>query len=284
LSKQSNKWSYQVSTTITGNTFQKVDDKNTLLQKVMSKKWFGRTSSSKNSDKLATDAVTMDENDANDSSERTQSDSLSISPLSPEIGLSSSFDNQNMSVMRRNDFIAERASLSQSNNTQTTIYQFKDINGLHIGNINICSVEPAPQRRSTTGETIPRTRSIDIMMRSTEPVNEKVMDVISTHLGKDWRFLFRNLGYSDGQIEETTIDFHVNGVKEIIYRLLLDYSRNHDDASLGHITKTMWKNGFKECVKILKTHWKNGELVTERRTDGGMKSSEATCAKSKCMD
>lgn len=102
-----------------------------------------------------------------------------------------------------------------------------------------------------------------VMMKSTDAVNERVMDVISTHLGENWRYLFRSLGYSDGQIDQTNEDWrNTNGVKEVIYRLLLDYSRNNDNASLGHITKVMWKHGFRECVEILKNHWKSGDLVT----------------------
>lgn len=119
------------------------------------------------------------------------------------------------------------------------------------------------------------------MMRSNEPVNERVMDVISTHLGENWRSLFRNLGFSDGQIDQMKEDYYINGVKEVIYRLLLDYSRNNDDASLGHITKTMWKLGFKECVKILKIHWKSGDLVT---TESESASNAANCSKGKSVD
>lgn len=115
------------------------------------------------------------------------------------------------------------------------------------------------------------------MMKSNEPINQRIMDVISTHLGKNWSDLFRGLNYSDGQIDQATLDFHVIGVKEIIYRLLLDYSRNNEDASLGHITKIMWKLGFRECVKILKIHWKSGYLVTTETNSG-------SCSKGKSVD
>lgn len=119
------------------------------------------------------------------------------------------------------------------------------------------------------------------MMRSNEPVNERVMDVISTHLGENWRSLFRHLGFSDGQIDQMKEDYYINGVKEVIYRLLLDYSRNNDDASFGHITKIMWKLGFKECVKILKIHWKSGDLTT---TESESASNAASCSKGKSVD
>lgn len=106
-----------------------------------------------------------------------------------------------------------------------------------------------------------------VMMKSNDPVNERVMDVVSTHLGESWRSLFRHLGFSDGQIDQMKEDYQSNGVKEAIYRLLLDYSRNNDDASLGHLTILMWKLGFKECVTILKRHWKSGDLASETETE-----------------
>lgn len=122
------------------------------------------------------------------------------------------------------------------------------------------------------------------MMKSNEPVNERVMDVISSHLGENWRFLFRNLEFSDGQIDQMKEDYNVNGVKEVIYRLLLDYSRNNDDACLGHITKLMWKIGFRECVLILKKHWKSGDLVTATSSDSEDRSEESTSSKAKNID
>ncbi len=105
------------------------------------------------------------------------------------------------------------------------------------------------------------------MERSTDPVTERIMDVISTHLGENWRSLFRALDFSDGQIDQMKEDYYINGVKEVIYRLLLDYSRNNELASLGHITRTMWKLGFHECVKILKDHWKRGDFARTETND-----------------
>lgn len=138
----------------------------------MPKKLFSWTTSSKKSDKLVTDAVVLEENNvnsnvsANDSPERAQSNSLSISPLSPEMG-SRNFDYQNMALMRPNDLLAEPSSSALSvSNSQQNFYQFSHINGLHIGSSvqithNVQSSEQSSERRSATGETIPKTRSID---------------------------------------------------------------------------------------------------------------------------
>lgn len=97
-------------------------------------------------------------------------------------------------------------------------------------------------------------------MKSTEPLVYRTMDVVSTHLGQGWRDVARHLGFSDGQIEQLFEENHPKGIKEVIYQFLLDYSRNDDNASLGHLTRILWKNGNKETVYILKECWKNGEL------------------------
>lgn len=95
------------------------------------------------------------------------------------------------------------------------------------------------------------------MMKSTEPLTHKTMNIISTHLGEGWRDVVRGLGFSDGQIEQMLEDHYIKGIKEVIYQFLLDYSRNEDAATLGTITRILWKNGHKECVFILKEYWKS---------------------------
>lgn len=140
----------------------------------MSKKIFGWTISLKKSDKLVTDAVVLNDQNAGDSPERTQSNALSISPLSPEMGFSRYGDsNQNMSVTRTNDLFVEPISTPNNNNnnnalslnnTQQNVYQFSHITGLHIGpNVHINSnVEQSSNRRSNNkGDIIRRTTSID---------------------------------------------------------------------------------------------------------------------------
>lgn len=141
----------------------------------MSKKLFGWTTSSlKKSGKLVTDAVVLDQNDRNmgdSSSEQTQSNALSMSPLSPEMELSRYSDNQSMSVIRTNDSLVEPNTVNNAlslNNTQQNFYQsFSHINGLHIGtNVQINhnssnNVAQTSDRRSNSGDIIQRTRSIE---------------------------------------------------------------------------------------------------------------------------
>lgn len=105
------------------------------------------------------------------------------------------------------------------------------------------------------------------MMKSTEELSHRTMDVISTHLGEGWRDVVRQLGFSDGQIGQLYEENYAKGIKEVIYQFLLDYSRNDDDASLGHISRLLWRSGQRECVYILKEYWKSGATTTVVRTN-----------------
>lgn len=98
------------------------------------------------------------------------------------------------------------------------------------------------------------------MMKSTDELTHRACDVISTHLGEGWRNVIRELGFSDGRIEQMYEENQVKGIKEVIYQFLLEFSRNDDNGTLGNVSRLLWKCGHKETVYILKEYWKNGEL------------------------
>lgn len=108
------------------------------------------------------------------------------------------------------------------------------------------------------------------MMRSSECLKHRHIDIVSTHLGEGWRDIIRHLGFSDGQIEQLYEDNHARGIKEVIYVFLLDYSRNDAQASVGYLTRLLWKLGRRECVYLLKEYWK----MTQNRADSAASGSK----------
>lgn len=87
-------------------------------------------------------------------------------------------------------------------------------------------------------------------MECNDPVDEKIMDIASSHM-TDWRFVLRRLGVPNGTIKHTHEEsFHI-GIKEIIYTLLLDWSRNFDDKSIGRLVRVLWRSDNRECVMKL---------------------------------
>lgn len=127
----------------------------------MSKKLFSWTTSSKTSNKLVTDAVVLEEDNVN-VSERTQSNVLSISPLSPEMRFQQNVNNQNIPVRRSDYLVDEPRNASSVNNLQQNIY-ISHVNNSTIGGwvFNIINNVEQPERRYTTGEAILKTKSID---------------------------------------------------------------------------------------------------------------------------
>lgn len=157
--------------------------------------------------------------------------------------------------------------------------------GVHVGNVTQISInntnhtnnehlQALPQNRqhpfmrnisdssstlSVNSKYLKKTKTINEMMHSSEQLEHPTIDVIATHL-KNWKGVARKIGYSDGQIEHFILDFYVNGTKEVIYQMLLDWSRNNDDATLGTVTRVLWSQNNQETVYHLKEVWKKIRL------------------------
>jgi len=54
------------------------------------------------------------------------------------------------------------------------------------------------------------------MLKCTDLLEFRSMNIISTHLGEDWRTIGRQLGFSEGQIEQMYEDNYAKGIKEVI--------------------------------------------------------------------
>uniref|UniRef100_A0A034VJT3 Receptor-interacting serine/threonine-protein kinase 1 n=1 Tax=Bactrocera dorsalis TaxID=27457 RepID=A0A034VJT3_BACDO len=112
-----------------------------------------------------------------------------------------------------------------------------------------------------TKRQLPRkTTSIVAMMQSREEPNHRILETISTHLGEGWKHVIRELGLSEGQIEQAVIDHQMHGgIKEVIYQLLLQWIRDAEDnvATLGHITSLLWELNHRDCVQRMKLVYKS---------------------------
>ncbi|XP_067630918.1 protein immune deficiency [Eurosta solidaginis] len=177
-------------------------------------------------------------------------------------------------------------TMNVHNAQQQMVMQFSNINKLHFGavyniNTNISAVasnktlehstseEPITPGCSTGGSNAakrqyPRkTTTIVTMMQSREEPSHRILETISTHLGEGWKHVMRELGLSEGQIEQALIDHQMHGgIKEVIYQLLLQWLREADDgvATLGHIATLLWESNHRDCVQRMKLIYKsNGD-------------------------
>uniref|UniRef100_W8BX79 Death domain-containing protein n=1 Tax=Ceratitis capitata TaxID=7213 RepID=W8BX79_CERCA len=173
-------------------------------------------------------------------------------------------------------------TMNVHNAQQQMVMQFSNIKQLHFGSVynfnsNISGVatngtrksskseDPNSPSCSTGGENTKRlyprkTTSIVAMMQSREEPNHRILETISTHLGEGWKHVMRELGLSEGQIEQAVIDHQMHGgIKEVIYQLLLLWIRDADDnvATLSHITSLLWELNHRDCVQRMKLVYKS---------------------------
>lgn len=57
------------------------------------------------------------------------------------------------------------------------------------------------------------------MMKSSDSMDHPLMELISTHLGEDWRMVVRDLGFSNAQLDQFQEDNIFKGVKEVGFHL-----------------------------------------------------------------
>lgn len=57
------------------------------------------------------------------------------------------------------------------------------------------------------------------MMKSSDTMDHPLMELISTHLGEDWRMIVRDLGFSNAQLDQFQEDNIFKGVKEVCFLL-----------------------------------------------------------------
>lgn len=149
-------------------------------------------------------------------------------------------------------------------NTQATGHVVNIVNSsrVHWGNTYSYNMGPSNQQKKNIDpheENIEKDNLITLLMEAKEEVEYEYMDFVSKNLGRNWRNLFVAMGYTRGRIETFEIDESKNGVAEARYKLLLDWSRNTEDPSLGHLARLLWEQGEREVVKALSLLYKKNK-------------------------
>lgn len=93
------------------------------------------------------------------------------------------------------------------------------------------------------------------MIKCDDRLERETMNIIAENLGEGWRNVIRELGFSDGRIDQMVEDHHIKGVREVIYQFLRDWNESVENATLGNISKILWKDHW-EVVYLLKEYWK----------------------------
>jgi len=119
---------------------------------------------------------------------------------------------------------------------QQVVMNFSNASNLHFGSVynfnkNLSANSSRKSSTSTQDEgaaaaltmspdgkrQLPRkTVSIVTMMQSQDEPDVRLLDTVATHLGEGWKQVMRQLGHSEGQIEQAIIDHQMHGnIKEV---------------------------------------------------------------------
>ncbi|KAJ0182400.1 hypothetical protein K1T71_001769 [Dendrolimus kikuchii] len=148
---------------------------------------------------------------------------------------------------------------TQATGNVINIVNSKDI---HWGNqyyLGQTTMGPKPHQNHEEEESqlhIKKTNIIVLLLEANVKPQHIYLDYISKNLGMNWRKFFRSLGYRDGRIQTCEIDASRYGVSEARYQLLLDWVKNDDNGTLGHLAELLWEEGERQIVHDLALMYK----------------------------
>ena len=88
---------------------------------------------------------------------------------------------------------------------------------------------------------------------SKKKIDDRNIDILSTHLGKHWTSLARKLGFHSGDIDRIEYDNRQYGLKEIIVRMLNEWrEKKEDDATLCVVADALIKLKLYDVAQQLK--------------------------------
>lgn len=88
-------------------------------------------------------------------------------------------------------------------------------------------------------------------LNSEREVTHEDITVCCEHVG-NWRRFLRHLGLDDSLLEQIHQDFHTEGVRQIIYHGVIEWTRREGStATLGALAKTLRKVGYGSALNHL---------------------------------
>uniref|UniRef100_A0A2M4AU10 Putative death domain protein n=1 Tax=Anopheles triannulatus TaxID=58253 RepID=A0A2M4AU10_9DIPT len=146
-----------------------------------------------------------------------------------------------------------------SNSRGINVFQLKNTRNVHIGD-NFVMQTTQNQSAEVKWTKLKQSNTIMQMMHSSVEIDNEVLEIVSRHLGYEWKSFARKLGYSKGQIDAFEEDNRT--LSEQIYDFISDWNRSESNATLGKLISLLWENDHKETVYHIKQAWKKREHVT----------------------
>ncbi|XP_052862077.1 protein immune deficiency [Anopheles cruzii] len=150
---------------------------------------------------------------------------------------------------------------SISNTTGQMVFHIKNSSNVHIGNsyamepANGCNDCKTEHKEHVKWANLKLSNTITQMMQSSDELELEMLEIVSRHLGYEWKSFARKLEYSEGQIDAFEADNAT--LSEQIYHFLLDWTQIEDNPTLGRLVSLLWENKHKETVYYMKREWKS---------------------------
>ncbi|XP_058054007.1 protein immune deficiency-like [Anopheles bellator] len=156
--------------------------------------------------------------------------------------------------------LAAPQQTSISNTSAKMVFHIKNSSNVHIGNsytmepTNGCNDCKTDHKEHVKWANLKLSNTITQMMKSSDELEPEMLEIVSRHLGYEWKSFARKLEYSEGQIDAFEADNPT--LSEQIYHFLLDWTQNEDNPTLGRLVSLLWENKHKETVYYMKREWK----------------------------
>lgn len=160
-------------------------------------------------------------------------------------------------------------------NHMGTMINIQNAQNVQVGNNNLMVVtdKKLHQRKSSRSSDTTEDRQKEEEKRRQAEIEERFKDVIEsnrpattedftkacTHV-TNWRRFLRNIDLHDGEIEQLYLDFHAEGVREVLVQgLLLWKQKSPREATLGAFAKTLTKLNQFDAIEQLKINYLAGK-------------------------
>lgn len=104
--------------------------------------------------------------------------------------------------------------------TEIKVTPGKTFPNLQVGNKNIMIIGAERDVQKTSKLKTKKSKENVNLTESEEPPNDDDTDMVCSEIGKDWRRLCRQFGFSDGETGQFYQDFHLNGTYEVMYQAM----------------------------------------------------------------
>ncbi|XP_019629560.1 PREDICTED: receptor-interacting serine/threonine-protein kinase 3-like isoform X1 [Branchiostoma belcheri] len=119
-------------------------------------------------------------------------------------------------------------------------FNLQDCQNVIIGNNNVITVNNAPTQPSSAKRKNPPAQKTSAPKVS-EPgrqVTNKMLQVVASHIGRDWKKLARELDMTEPQIDQIQYDYHHEGLQEITYQMMIKWKQqNGKRATVGKLAQ-----------------------------------------------